>query len=311
MRIAGLGVTFFGLLALMLLLLILPFAFPFSTSVILINLLFYTALAYSINFITGMTGYVSFGHVVFLGIGAYALGASADVYGLDPVLGVLLGAALGLVFALAIGLVTLRFRGVYFAISTVVIALAALNIVLELPQLGGSQGIILNLGFQPYSWYYTIWGIVLFEMLITYYINRGKLGFGIRAIKSDEDAARSVGVNVSALKLYLFGLSGLFAGAGGAVFAWTTSGVFPYETFSLTFSLQMLAMIIIGGVGTSLGPILGAVVVYLPSYYFLTVAIGTQLIIIGFAVVVIALFIPEGIVGTLKRRSASLRELLE
>jgi len=73
----------------------------------------------------------------------------------------------------------------------------------------------------------------------------------------------------------------------------------------------MLAMIIIGGVGTSLGPILGAVVVYLPSYYFLTVAIGTQLIIIGFAVVVIALFIPEGIVGTLKRRSASLRELLE
>ena len=78
MRIAGLGVTFFGLLALMLLLLILPFAFPFSTSVILINLLFYTALAYSINFITGMTGYVSFGHVVFLGIGAYALGVSAD-----------------------------------------------------------------------------------------------------------------------------------------------------------------------------------------------------------------------------------------
>jgi len=310
-RIAGLGVTFFGLLALMLLLLILPFAFPFSTSVILINLLFYTALAYSINFITGMTGYVSFGHVVFLGIGAYALGVSADVYGLDPVLGVLLGAALGLVFALAIGLVTLRFRGVYFAISTVVIALAALNIVLELPQLGGSQGIILNLGFQPYSWYYTIWGIVLFEMLITYYINRGKLGFGIRAIKSDEDAARSVGVNVSALKLYLFGLSGLFAGAGGAVFAWTTSGVFSYETFSLTFSLQMLAMIIIGGVGTALGPILGAVVVYLPSYYFLTVAIGTQLIIIGFAVVVIALFIPEGIVGTLKRRYASLRELLE
>ncbi|HLQ20666.1 MAG TPA: branched-chain amino acid ABC transporter permease [Nitrososphaerales archaeon] len=311
MRIAGLGVTFFGLLALMLLLLILPFAFPFSTSVILINLLFYTALAYSINFITGMTGYVSFGHVVFLGIGAYALGVSADVYGLDPVLGVLLGAALGLVFALAIGLVTLRFRGVYFAISTVVIALAALNIVLELPQLGGSQGIILNLGFQPYSWYYTIWGIVLFEMLITYYINRGKLGFGIRALKSDEDAARSVGVNVSALKLYLFGLSGLFAGAGGAVFAWTTSGVFSYETFSLTFSLQMLAMIIIGGVGTALGPILGAVVVYLPSYYFLTVAIGTQLIIIGLAVVVIALFIPEGIVGTLKRRSASLRELLE
>jgi branched-chain amino acid transport system permease protein len=295
----------------MLVLLPLPLLVTFATSSILINLLLYAALAYSINFITGMTGYVSFGHVVFLGIGAYALGASAEVYGLNPVLGVLLGAALGLLFAVAIGLVTLRFRGVYFAISTVVLALAALNIVLELPQIGGSQGIVLNLGFQPLLWFYTVWGIVLIEMLVTYYINRGRLGFAIRAIKSDEDAAKSIGVNSSALKLYVFGLSGLFAGAGGAVFAWTTSGVFPYDTFSLTFSLQMLAMIIIGGMGTALGPILGAIVVYIPSYYFLTVAIGTQLVIIGFVVVVISLFIPEGIVGMLKRRSAYLRELLE
>lgn len=311
MRFAGLGPTLFGLVGLMLVLLPVPLLVTFATSSILINLLLYAALAYSINFITGMTGYVSFGHVVFLGIGAYALGASAEVYGLNPELGVLLGAALGLLFAVAIGLVTLRFRGVYFAISTVVLALAALNIVLELPQIGGSQGLVLNLGFQPLPWFYTIWGIVLIEMLVTYYINRGRLGFAIRAIKSDEDAAKSIGVNSSALKLYVFGLSGLFAGAGGAVFAWTTSGVFPYDTFSLTFSLQMLAMIIIGGMGTALGPILGAIVVYIPSYYFLTVAIGTQLVIIGFVVVVISLFIPEGIVGMLKRRSAYLRELLE
>jgi len=311
MRVPRFGFTFLGLLALMLAFLPLPLAFPFSVIVVLINLLLYAGLAYSINFITGMTGYVSFGHVVFLGIGAYALGASAEAYGLHPVLGVLLGAALGLVFAVAIGLVTLRFRGVYFAISTVVIALAALNIVLEVPQLGGSQGLVLNLGFQPFLWYYTVWGIVLTEMLITYFINRGRLGFGIRAIKSDEEAARSVGVNVSALKLYAFGLSGLFAGAGGGVFAWTTSGVFPYDTFSLTFSLQMLAMITIGGMGTALGPILGAIVVYVPSYYFLTVALGTQLIIIGFVVVVVALFLPEGIVGMLKGRSARLKEVLE
>src|SRR5437870_13291403 len=118
----------------MLLLLILPFAFPFSTSVIVINLLFYTALAYSINFITGMTGYVSFGHVVFLGIGAYALGASADVYGLDPVLGLLLAADLRLLSALMLGLVTLRFSAAYFATSTVAISLPALSIGLESPQ---------------------------------------------------------------------------------------------------------------------------------------------------------------------------------
>ncbi len=305
------GPTLYGLSLFMLVLFIAPFLFPFSITIILINFLVFAALAYSINFITGMTGYVSFGQVIFVAIGAYSLAVPVKVYGVSPVVGILLGAFLGLVFALAIGAVALRFRGVYFAITTLVIELAALNIVLELPQLGGGQGIIMNLGFFPNSWYYAAWAVVLVEIFFTYFLNRGRLGFGIRATRNDEDAARAIGVDATKLKLYLYSVSGLFGGAAGAIFAWSISHVYPTEVFDLTFSLQMLAMIIIGGMGTSIGPILGAFLVYIPSYYLLTVLANSQLIVVGLAVIVIALFIPEGIIGTLRKRYSGLRRYLE
>src|SRR5207253_1316483 len=133
---------------------------------ILVLLLIYAALAYSINFITGMLGYVDFGHVLFMAIGSYALAALVSHYGANPLLGVGVGALLSLVFALGIGLVILRFRGVYFAIATVVLVLAAYNIVLQFPQLGAGGEIIVNLTFQPLATYFTIWTIVLIEIVL-------------------------------------------------------------------------------------------------------------------------------------------------
>ncbi|TLZ84726.1 MAG: branched-chain amino acid ABC transporter permease [Methanobacteriota archaeon] len=278
---------------------------------ILVNLLIFAALAYSLNFITGLTGYVNFGHVVFMAVGAYTLGYTVGTIRLHPLGGVALGGLMALVLALGLGAVTLRFRGVYFAIASLVTPLAGLNIVLVLPALGGGQGILLNIGFDPLSWFYTIWAIIATEVGLTYWITHGRLGYGIRAIKSDEDAAKSLGVNAPRLKLFLFALSGLFAGATGGVYAWTTSGVFPEAAFDLTFSLRMLAMIVIGGMGTLLGPLIGAIAVYLPSRFFLTIFIGTESIIIGLVVIVIALFVPGGIVGTLRKYVPELRRILE
>src|SRR5206468_858670 len=95
---------------------------------------------------------------------------------------------------------------------------------------------------------------------------------------SDEDAAKTLGIDAARLKLFVFAFSGLFAGAAGAVNAWTLSGVFPYAAFELLFSLQMLAMVIVGGMGTLLGPLLGAVAVYIPHTYLLTIFVGAGLI---------------------------------
>jgi len=311
MSVQRAGVTLYGLIAVMVVLAAAAVTLGVSTSVILVNLLIYAALAYSINFITGMTGYVNFGHVMFMAIGSYSLAAAVSYYSVSPFVGVGLGAFMGLLFALGIGLVTLRFRGVYFAISSLVLALAAHNVVLQFPQLGQGGEIIINVQFRPLTIFFTIWTLVMIEIVLTYFINRGKIGFGIRAIKSEEDAAAAVGVNSWKLKLYVFMLSGLFAGAAGAVFAWSTFGVTAEQAFSLTFSLQMLAMIIIGGMGTSIGPLLGAAIVYLPSYYLLTVITGGQLLIVGVAVIAIALFLPDGIVGVLRRRKVRLRSVLE
>ena len=230
----------------------------------LTTLLIFAALAYSINFITGMTGYVSFGHVVFMAIGSYTLAVLVTSYSANPFEGIAAGAALGLFFALGIGLVTLRFRGVYFAIATLVLALAGEDLVLQFPQFGPGGELTFFIPYQPITVFLTVWAIVVIEIILTFTINRGKIGLGIRAIKDEEDAAAAAGVNSMRLKTYVFMLSGLFAGAAGAVFTWSTFGVAGAPAaFDLTFSLQMLAMIIIGGMGTSSGPLLGASIVYL------------------------------------------------
>ena len=305
------GVTLYGLFIVMALFAVAGPLLGAAVLSILVLLLIYAALAYSINFITGMLGYVDFGHVLFMAIGSYALAALVSHYGANPLLGVGVGALLSLVFAFGIGLVILRFRGVYFAIATVVLVLAAYNIVLQLPQFGEGGEIIFNLPLRPLAPYFTIWTLVLIEIALTYYVNRSRIGFGIRAIKSEEDAASSVGVSPQRLKLIGYMLGGLFGGAAGGVYSWSTSGVTAGPAFDFTFSLLMLAMIIIGGVGTSIGPLLGAVVVYIPSYFLLTSVAQAQPLIIGLLVIIMALFLPDGIVGLLRRSNERLRLVLE
>ena len=311
MKLPRLGASPYGLgIVLLALAGIVPFL-PLFVQALVISLLIYAALAYSLNLITGLTGYVSFGHVVFMGSGAYAFAYGVSAIRFHPLGGVALGAAVGFVLALGIGVVTLRFRGVFFGVATLVMVLAAQNIVLVIPALGGGEGMPLNIGFQPLGWFYTIWSIIAAEIALTLWITRGRLGYGIRAIKSDEDAAKAVGVDAPRLKLLLYGFSGMFAGAAGGVFAWQNSGAFPLTNFNLVFSLQMLAMIVIGGMGTLVGPLLGAAVVQLPSYYFQTVAIGTQLIFIGVLVAIFALFVPGGIVGALRKYVPEIGRYLE
>lgn len=310
MRIPTFGPTAYGLVVTMVVLGVIAPLIPAFILTFLVRLLIFAAYAYSINFITGLTGYVSFGHVVFVGTGAYALGFAVKTWHVDPLLGVVLGGLAGLILAIGLGLVTLRFRGVYFAIASLVTVLAASSIVVIVPQLNDGQGIIMVFPFAPEAYYYTIWFIVAVQMALTYWVTHGRIGFAIRAIRGNEDAAKTLGVNAARVKLFLFSLSGLFAGAAGAVSAWNTYGVFP-DIFEITTSLQMLAMIVVGGMGTLLGPFLGSLLVYIPSYFLLTTASNLQLILIGALVIFFALVIPSGLVGGLRRYFPSLRKVLE
>ncbi len=310
MKLPSFGPTVYVLAAAMVFLgALVPFLPAFAVTV-LVRLLIFAAYAYSINFITGLTGYVSFGHVVFVGTGAYALGFAFKTWHVAPLLGVVLGGLAGLVLAVGIGAATLRFRGVYFAIASLVTVLAASSIVVIVPQLNDGQGIIMVFPYTPQAYFYTAWVLVAVQMGLTWWVTHGRLGFGIRAIRGNEDAAKGLGVDAARVKLFLFSLSGLFAGAAGAVSAWNTYGVFP-DIFELTTSLQMLAMIVVGGMGTLLGPFVGAILVYVPSYYFLTSASSLQLVLIGALVILFALLIPSGLVGGLRRYVPFLRGILE
>ncbi len=284
---------------------------PVALLTIFVVLLIYAAWAYSINLITGLTGYVSFGHVVFVGVGAYALGFMIETWHVDPLVGVVIGGLVGAVLAGGIGVVTLRLRGVYFAIATLVTPLAAFHIVDATPALGGGAGLFLSLGFRTLAQYYTLWVLLAMEIGVTRWVTRGRLGAGIRALRDDEDAAASVGVNVPRLKLELYILSGLFAGAAGSVFGWYLSGVFPMASFDLGLSLLMLAMIVVGGMGTLLGPMLGAILVYIPYQLLLRVLPQGQAIVIGAVVIVVALFVPKGLVGTIRQYVPGARRYLE
>jgi len=188
--------------------------------------------------------------------------------------------------------------------------LAAFYIVSGTPALGDGSGLPMNLGFQIGSQYYTIWALLAAEVALTWWVTRGRLGLGIRALREDEDAARAVGISVSRVKLILYILSGGFAGAAGAVFAWYVSGVFP-DSFNLLFSLTMLAMIIIGGMGTVLGPMLGAVIVLIPHQILIRILPQGEPIAIGVSVILIALFLPGGIVGTIRQYVPDARRYFE
>jgi len=232
-------------------------------------------------------------------------------YGVDPLLGVMFGAVTGGLVAFAVGAIILRLRGVYFAIATLVVATSVTDIILDIPQLGGSSGIYLNVGFSLNQMTYTAWVLTLVAIIVTFFIKRGRLGYALRAIKSDENAAKAIGINVSRAKLYMFVISGLFAGAGGAVMAWSTSAVFANVVFSVEISLQILAIIIIGGMATVTGPFVGSIVVYWLYNYFLTVFPGAQLIILGLLIIAVTYFLPGGLVGTVRRRFTALQNFLE
>ena len=173
------------------------------------------------------------------------------------------------------------------------------------------MGSFLTLGPRSLGKSYTLGCLRAAETAVPGGATRGRIGAGIRALRDEEDAAAAVGINVPRLKLELYILSGLFAGAAGSVFGWYLSGVFPEASFDLTWSLLMLAMIVVGGMGTLLGPILGAILVYIPYELLLRVLPQGQAIIIGVVVIIFALFVPRGIVGTIRQYLPEVRRYIE
>jgi len=281
---------------------------PYHVS-LLMTVYMYVALAGSWNVFSGMTGYVSLGHGLFFGVGAYSFAIATAVFNLHPVVGLGLGIVVpGLIgFVIGLVLLTTRIRIAYFAVVMLGLNEITKTIVANIKSIGSSYGLTVPSVPNRFLGYYVLLGIAAAVTAFAYGVTRSRWGFGLRAILADEVAAEATGIGTIAHKLAMFVASAVFIGATGAMVCWNWSYVDPYMAFDLAVSFEMLVMAMFGGFGTVAGPVLGAVVMSIVKEVLSTNLPHFQPIIFGVLVIVVILWCPGGIIQAFEVARAKLR----
>lgn len=294
---------------------LLPLAGDRSLAGFGLRLLELIAMTYSLNLVTGFLGYVDFGHVVFYGLGAYAtavtLAASQSVAVPLAVL-ILPGALVALLFGVAVGYPTLRLRGAYFAIATFSINEAVLAVVLNVESLGGSDGFPLAryARFELLHVYYVLLAVTVALAGGSWAILRTRVGLALLAIREDEDVAEAQAVNTVPYKVLTYALAGAAAAVVGGLIGIAQVVVSP-EYFEVGRGIEQFVIMMIGGPGTALGPLVGSLIYFAIKDALIIRYPHLHLVFFGVIIVLIVLFLPAGLVGYLRERSRRLRTALE
>ncbi len=258
------------------------------------------------NIVAGYTGYIDFGAVGYFGIGSYVTALLMTKAQAPFLLSMLMSGLISGLVALPIGLPTLRLRGAYFGIATLAFAEAMKQIVLEFDHTGGIRffegphGITLPIGPGNEFFYYAGFFIMWVILGINDWIERSKFGYGLRAIRESELTAELSGVDTLKAKMKAYAISAFFLGIIGSIEAYWLTYITPHMVFDVLITIQMVVMALLGGMGTVLGPVIGAAfltILYEMLYKDFPYTYG---IIVGFIVVVAVLLMPRGIVGTLR-----------
>jgi branched-chain amino acid transport system permease protein len=275
----------------------------------LINLFMLAALAESWNIIGGFTGYASFGNVAFFGIGAYTTGVLLTVAAWPFALALPAGGLLAMVFAGLIGMPILRLKGHYFAIATLGVAETMREIVYNLNITGGGTGLTMPITKSPLPFFYLMLAILVAATLVNWWLSASRFGYGLIAIREDEDAAMAMGINTALYKTAAFALSGAFAGLVGGVFAYWITFIDPEGVFRVIVTIQMIIMAVFGGMGTVVGPLLGALVLASVSELLSTQLVSLAELFNGLIVILVVLFMPKGLAEVIRKREFSLKKL--
>ncbi|HZD11865.1 MAG TPA: branched-chain amino acid ABC transporter permease [Candidatus Binatia bacterium] len=292
-----------------------------ATREVIFTMLLSVVLASSLNIILGYTGYVSFGHVVFFGFGGYVGFYLMVTYGVSLWVALLAGGAAAGLLSFLLGSAILRLRGAYFALATIGINEAMRAFINNFEPFGGPIGLSLNFNvYNDYGgaanalWlvYYILVALAIIIVLISFGIKTSKFGLGLMAIREDEDAAEIMGVVTPRAKTWAYVLSAIIPGIVGVLFFFKNGNVEPPNAFRLTFSIEMIVMVMLGGQGTVLGPVLGALGYQRLRGFLLTNSLfkNIQLTVAGVLLLIIILFIPAGAVGWLRQRAPRLRRFL-
>jgi len=290
-------------------------------------LLMLITLASSVNLIMGYTGYVSFGHIVFFGLGGYLSFYLTQNYQFHFFFSAILAGVSACLVAFLMGSAILRLRGAYFALATIGINEAFRVLFTNLDDktiinFGGAVGMLFPFAlYEAYGGaknaaqlaYYGMIVVALLTIATSFFIKKSKFGLGLMAIREDQDTAMVLGINPARSKVITYTISAFFPALAGALFFFKQGNIEPAHAFELHRSIEALVMVMLGGFGTVTGPVVGALVYERLRSYLITDPVFSKahLVIAGALLLVIVLFVTAGVVGFLRQRFPQVRRYLE
>jgi len=276
-----------------------PMYAPAYIVILLTSILMYVVLTVSWTIFSGPTGYISLAPAAFFGIGIYTAATLGEALPLAAV--VIIGGLVSFIIALLVGAVTLRLRGIYFAIFTFGLVLLIQHLLLWYEvNITGTRGRFVIV-VDNTTIFYVMLIIFVLLMLTAFFIRRSKYGLALQSIGENEEAASHIGINVTVLKVITFAISAIFMGAAGAIMATRWTYIDPYIAFNTNFSFLPVLMAIFGGMGQLYGPFLGAVILAYLEELLLTEFPYYYMLLFGIIMVVAILYLPNGIVGLIQK----------
>jgi len=285
---------------------------------IALGALMWVGLAQSWNMIGGYAGYLDFGHGAYFGVGGFVTGIVMVKLSLPFIPGLLLAGVAGAALAYVIGVPTLRLKGSYFAIATWAFAEAMKQLALilgitggtfgmSLPTAASSFGIPIPGGLSETFFYYVMAALSLGTVLLSYLVlEHSEFGYRVQAVRDDENAAESLGIDTTRVKRQVYVLSCVIAALFGSVYAYHITFIHPNDVLGSLITDQMVIMVLLGGLGTIYGPVVGGLTVFLLSRMS-SLFLGSSTIylpLIGVLIMLVVLFAPSGIVGLLNGQTS-------
>jgi branched-chain amino acid transport system permease protein len=264
----------------------------------------YIVIATAWNILGGYAGYVNFGTPAFFALGAYTAIFLIEAYKAPlPVL-MLAGGFVSALLGLGIGYLTLRLKGVFFSIATLALSVVLQTLIINWDYVGGAKGFTVIRPSAPFfgNWvtllFTVMTGLAVVAVVVARFIERSWIGRGLSALRDNEEAAECMGVPTLRLKLFATTISGFFLGVAGAPFPYYVTYVEPSSAFDLNYAVNALAMPMIGGTTSWIGPVIGAILLG-TAQQVATVTISSELnlLMVGVVLVLFVVLAPEGLVG--------------
>ena len=268
---------------------------------ILIKVFLYCAMAVMWNLMSGYTGMTSLGQQAFIGVAGYSMAVMTTTYLASYWIGLLVGGAIGAVLALVLSVILFRMRGMYFAVATWVIAEALKTFFLSWKYVNQGGGMAVTGRPEREIIYLVALVICVAAIVVVYVLLNSKIGLGLTAMRDDADAASSVGVNIFKSKLLCFVIAGFFTALAGGWYFLNNISIYPASGYGNSWTVAVVFIVIIGGIGTMAGPIVGSII-YVALAEILADFPGWSNIILGLIAILVILFLPDGILGTLQKK---------